>query len=126
MKPHLTHLFLQVGSLERARWFWVDVLGLQVIQEHPGYLAVGGNGGFALGIEEAPAGQVDRGGPEFTMRVPDVDAMAVRLRSFGVETEGDPRDQPWGARHVWLRDPDGRRMSIYSIGHNQMGLPDPD
>jgi catechol 2,3-dioxygenase-like lactoylglutathione lyase family enzyme len=53
-------------------------------------------------------------GPEITVRVEDVDAAVARLRDLGIEIVEGPADQPWGARHAWLRDPDGRRMSIYS------------
>ena len=116
---------MEVASLEAARRFWVEILGLEVVQEHPGYLAVGGNGGFALGIEQVPQNRVDSGGPELTMRVPDVAAMVERLRAHGVAC-GEPAPQPWGATHAWLLDPDGRRMSIYSTATNQMGMPDPE
>jgi uncharacterized glyoxalase superfamily protein PhnB len=55
-------------------------------------------------------------GPEITVRVDDVDAAVARLRDLGIEITEGPVDQPWGACHAWLLDPDGRRMSIYSSG----------
>ncbi len=56
------------------------------------------------------------------MRVDDVDAFVERGRSLGVEVEEGPSDQPWGARHAWLRDPDGRRMSVYSTDTPTMAM----
>jgi catechol 2,3-dioxygenase-like lactoylglutathione lyase family enzyme len=114
MRPHLTHLFLEVADLERARWFWTEAIGLELIEDRGAYLRVGGGGGFSIGIEQAPGGRASAEGPEITVRVEDVDAVAERLQTFGVEIIEGPADQPWGARHAWLRDPDGRRMSIYS------------
>lgn len=114
MKPHCTHLFLEVRDLARARWFWVEAIGLELLQDRGPYIQVGGNGGFAIGIEQAQSGVAPRDYPEITLRVPDVDAAATRLQELGVEIVEGPSDQPWGARHAWLRDPDGRRMSIYS------------
>jgi catechol 2,3-dioxygenase-like lactoylglutathione lyase family enzyme len=58
----LSHLFVLVSDLERARGFYVD--------------------------RELVAG--------------------------GVRFSGPPEDQEWGARHAWLIDPDGHRLSIYS------------
>jgi catechol 2,3-dioxygenase-like lactoylglutathione lyase family enzyme len=113
MRPHLTHLFMEVADLERARWFWVEALGLELLEDRGAYIRVGGGGGFAIGIEQAP-GRVSPQGPEITMRVDDVDVAVARLRDLGVEIVDGPTDQPWGARHAWLLDPDGRRMSIYS------------
>ena len=120
MEPHLTHLFMEVGDLARARWFWTEALGLELLEDRGVYIAVGGNGGFAIGIEQAVPGAVGARGPEITMRVEDVDATVTRLRALGVDA-GDASDQPWGARHAWLHDPDGRRMSIYSTDRPVMG-----
>ncbi len=105
---------MEVGDLDKAKWFWLEALGLQLLDDRGAYIAVGGHGGFAIGIEQAPAGQVSPEGPELTLRVDDVDAAVERLISLGVEIEEGPSDQPWQARHAWLRDPDGRRISIYS------------
>ncbi len=105
---------MEVGDLEKAKWFWLEALGLQLLDDRGVYIAVGGNGGFAIGIEQAPKPQVSPEGPEITLRVDDVDAVVERLKTLGVEIEEGPSDQPWQARHAWLHDPDGRRMSIYS------------
>ncbi len=105
---------MEVGDLEKAKWFWLEALGLQLLDDRGVYIAVGGSGGFAIGIEQAPQGTVSPEGPEITVRVDDVDAVVVRLKSLDIEIEEGPSDQPWQARHAWLRDPDGRRMSIYS------------
>ncbi len=105
---------MEVGDLEKAKWFWLEALGLQLLDDRGVYIAVGGSSGFAIGIEQAPQGTVSPEGPEITLRVDDVDAVVVRLKSLDIEIEEGPSDQPWQARHAWLRDPDGRRMSIYS------------
>lgn len=120
--PQLTHLFMEVGDLARAKWFWTEAIGLDLLDDRGVYIAVGGNGGFAIGIEQGQQSRVSAEGPEITVRVGDVEAFADRLRALGVEIEEDPSDQPWGARHAWLRDPDGRRMSIYSTDMPSMAM----
>ncbi len=122
MRPHLTHLFMEVGDLEQAKRFWLEALGLELLDDRGVYIAVGGSGGFAIGIEQVPKEQVSPDGPEITVRVEDVDAAADRLTSLGIEIEEGPADQPWQARHAWLRDPDGRRMSIYSTDTPTMAM----
>jgi catechol 2,3-dioxygenase-like lactoylglutathione lyase family enzyme len=109
----LSHLFMHVSSLERSRRFYVDLLGLSVLLEEPGYLRVGGADGFHIGLEERGPGQVGAAGIEIVIRVDDVDTTYARLAEQ-VPFESGPADQPWGARHVWLHDPDGYRLSLYS------------
>lgn len=70
---------MEVGDLEKAKWFWLDALGLQLLDDRGVYIVVGGSGGFAIGIEQAPKGQVSPEGPEITLRVDDVDAVVDRL-----------------------------------------------
>jgi len=122
IRPHLTHLFMEVGDLEKAKRFWLDALGLQLLDDRGAYIAVGGNGGFAMGIEQAPSGTVSPDGPEITLRVDDVDAAVEHLEQVGIKIDEGPADQPWQARHAWLRDPDGRRMSIYSTDTPTMAM----
>jgi catechol 2,3-dioxygenase-like lactoylglutathione lyase family enzyme len=114
MRPHLTHLFMKVANLERARWFWLDAIGLELLEDRGPYIRVGGGGGFSIGMEQVARDRVSPPGPEITVRVEDVDTAVARLRDLGIQIIEGPVDQPWGARHAWLCDPDGRRMSIYS------------
>ena len=109
-----SHLFVHVRDLARTREFYVDLLGLEVLLEHAGYLRIGGGEGFHVGFEERPEGQVGAVGVEIVVRVDDVDAAHRRLTEAGVVFATEPEDQDWGARHAWLTDPDGYRLSIFS------------
>ena len=111
--PGFSHCFLHVSDLGRTRAFYVDRLGLEVLAEGDDYLRIGGGGGFNVGIEERPASEVGAPGIELELRVSDVDVVAARLREAGIALT-EPSDQEWGARHAWLHDPDGYRLSIWS------------
>jgi catechol 2,3-dioxygenase-like lactoylglutathione lyase family enzyme len=108
----LTHLFMRTRDLSAAKHFWVEQLGLEVLADAGGYLRVGGGRGFHIGLEQGDPGPANA--TEVAVRVDDVDAVYQRLAQTGVQFESAPEDQEWGARHAWLRDHDGRRMSIYS------------
>lgn len=49
------------------------------------------------------------GNPNMTtaFTVDDVDSEFVRLKALGVEIIDEPTTQPWGARNMRFRDPDG-------------------
>jgi catechol 2,3-dioxygenase-like lactoylglutathione lyase family enzyme len=109
----LSHLFVHVRDLAAARRFYVEKLGLALLMEELGYIRVGGGEGFHIGMEEVPD-EIGAPGIEIAVAVHDVDETFARLRDEGIEFESEPQDMPWGARHAWLRDPSGYRLSIYS------------
>ena len=110
----LSHLFVHVGDLQATRAFYVDLLGLELLADEGQYMRVGGSDGFAMGMEATPPEQVGAPGIEVVIRMADVDASYSRLREAGVVFDSEPQDTDWGARHVWLRDPDGYRLSLCS------------
>jgi catechol 2,3-dioxygenase-like lactoylglutathione lyase family enzyme len=46
--------------------------------------------------------------------VDDVDAEFERLRSLPIEWVKPPSTQPWGNRSIYLRDPEGNLVNLYS------------
>jgi catechol 2,3-dioxygenase-like lactoylglutathione lyase family enzyme len=111
MPSSLSHLFVPVRDLAAARRLFVDLLDLEVLLDEDGYVRIGGGGGFHMGVEAEPHGRVKQA--DIVVRVDDVDAMATRLRGAGIDVT-EPEDQPWGARHAWFHDADGRPISIYT------------
>jgi len=113
-QARLSHLFVLVSDLARTRAFYVDALGLQALMEENGYLRVGGAGGFHMGMEEGSPDQIGSAGIEIVIQVDDVDRRYQEMLAGGIAFDSAPADQPWGARHAWLHDPDGYRLSIFS------------
>lgn len=108
----LSHIFVHVADLAATRRFYVDLLGLEVLMEGGGYLRVGNADGWHMGMEQGEP--VGAEGIELVIRVSDVDDAFERLTDAGVAFDTPPADTEWGARHAWLRDPSGYRLSIYS------------
>jgi catechol 2,3-dioxygenase-like lactoylglutathione lyase family enzyme len=111
-KAQLSHLYATVSDLAAARAFWTEAIGLEVQLDEGEYLRLGGEDGFSVGMERVEEGDAPE--LEVVVRVADVDATYERLQAAGIECYGPPEDMPWGARHIWLRDPDGHLISIYS------------
>jgi len=63
--------------------------------------------GRELGLFGNPPG-IDH----ISLAVGDIDALYGKLRKAGVVFGGPPKDQPWGARMVGLKDPDGNNLYL--------------
>jgi catechol 2,3-dioxygenase-like lactoylglutathione lyase family enzyme len=110
----LDHLYVVVTDLERSVRFYGESLGLRVERWGDGYARIQGDEGFFIGMEERPPQEVGGRGIEIAVRVDDVDRRYQELTAAGVRFTARPADQEWGARHAWLRDPDGYPLSIFS------------
>ena len=107
----LGHLFVLVSDLERSIAFY-ERLGFS--SERMGdYARLHGTGGIFIGMEQQP--DVTPGDAiELVIRVDDVDRRYEELQAEGISFDGVPADQDWDAGHVWLHDPDGNRLSLFS------------
>ena len=110
MSASLDHLYMLVADLGRSVEFY-ELLGFAA-SRWGDYVRLEGPDGMFIGMEQ---GSVAVGGSiELVVRVDDVDRRFQELSSAGVRFDGSPADQEWGARHVWLADPDGNRLSLFS------------
>lgn len=50
----------------------------------------------------------------FRVAPKQVDEWAKQLKSLGIAIVGEPKDQPWGHRTLFFRDPDGNVLEIYA------------
>ncbi len=111
----LQHLNLRVAELERARDFYVRVLGFRVAfaKGDTVWLEAGGD---LLGLSQ---GAAERSAPSaaqhfgFMVETRDeVDAWCAQLRAHGVACEKGPYDRSDG-RSLYFRDPDAHLLEIF-------------
>jgi catechol 2,3-dioxygenase len=109
------HMHLQIGDVERARAFYADLLGFDVVAQMPSALFVSAGGyHHHIGMNtwhsrgRGPAPEGSAGLRYFTLRLPDVDAVAAvvaRLDAAGIphheESGGAAFDDPWRNRIVF-------------------------
>ena len=116
-----------VSDQDRARDFYVDVLGLELVRDAeltPGMrwvqVAAPGGRGTTLTLvtwfETMPAGSL-RG---LVLETGDLDGDVERLRGAGLEFPEGIQEQPWG-RFVTLADPDGNGLVLQATRARRPG-----
>ena len=122
----LTQL-LVVSDVERARTFYVDVLGAKLFREYGGSSAVlefqgswlllvtgGGPTEDKPGVVFEPPDDPNRVSHQLTMRVPDCQAAYEVLSSRGAKFLTPPVDRG-GEIRCFFRDPDGHLLEISEL-----------
>jgi catechol 2,3-dioxygenase-like lactoylglutathione lyase family enzyme len=113
----LQHLNLRVADLDRARDFYVRVLGFRVAfaKGDTVWLEAGGD---LLGLSRGDAATgVAHASQHFGFMVDaprEVDAWCEQLRAHGVACEKGPYDRSDG-RSVYFRDPDAHLLEIFWV-----------
>ena len=124
----LDHVTLVVEDLERSRAFYVDLLGMQLVERpkfnFPGLWFQAGNTQIHLILNHAQsssAGLPDApptAGPgrvfHFAFEVPDCSFAVARLKACGVRVRGGPSARPDGCIQTWCYDPDGHVVELFS------------
>ncbi|QXJ19577.1 VOC family protein [Actinomadura graeca] len=113
----MSRLSLPVSDQDRAKDFYVGVLGFEVLGDSPVPFADG-----ARWLEVGPAGggtsavlvtwlEMEPGAlTGLMLETTDIDADLARLRGAGVDVHG-PADTPWG-RQATFADPDGNGIVL--------------
>ncbi len=105
-----------VSDQDRARHFYVDLLGMELItdQAMPGmrWVQVGVKGGgvsltLVTWFDTMPAGSMQG----LVLRSTDLAADYERLRAAGVAFDGPPEKHAWATETV-MRDPDGNGLVL--------------
>ena len=105
---------LATTSLDVAKAFYADVLGLQPVMDH-GWIVT-------LADPERPGVQVSlmthdataSVTPDVSIQVDDVDACHAAAVDAGAEVIHPLTDEPWGVRRFFVRDPDGHIINVLS------------
>ena len=124
----LQHCGLVVRDLERSRWFYGTVLGMQEVPrpsnfKFGGAWFQGGDSQLHLILARdttAPAGFVDAGPAKHTglathlaFEVGNLAATKARLEQHGIEILGGPMLRGDGAEQMYLHDPDGYLLEFF-------------
>ena len=118
------HVAIIASDYEKAKWFYVNQLGLPVIREvwreerkdHILTLKVGTMEIELFGMPNPPARVTNPeacGLRHLAFRVADMDEAVAWLREKGIETEPVRVDPYTGGRMTFFRDPDGLPLELH-------------
>lgn len=96
--PRSRDFYRLLGLAERMDLGWVVILGPP--DHHDVQLLLMGRD------ESAPVN------PDISIGVDDVDAAYERMVAAGVEIVHSLRDEPWGVRRFFVRDPNGKIVNV--------------
>ncbi len=103
---------------DRAREFYVGLLGFRVAMDEDGLMM--------LASTSTPTTQLIVAWPsptaldpdvlslDVSIEVGDVDRAYAEARAAGFEIVREMRDEPWGIRRFFVRDPSGRTINVAS------------
>jgi catechol 2,3-dioxygenase-like lactoylglutathione lyase family enzyme len=108
----LSTITVWVEDPHALRDWYTEHFGLEVLQETPRFVLLGGTGtGSAIGFHIGePVATPDR--IQFHLEVDDVDGTYDRLVAEGLGFDGPPQDRPWGVRSTATTDPAGHSVEI--------------
>ncbi len=106
---------LACEDLVRTRDFYVELLGFEVVMDMGWIVTVASPSNPTAQISMAADGvRPQSDAPVLTVEVADVDAAFDLARSRGTEIVLSLRDEEWGVRRFFVRDPDGRVVNVMS------------
>jgi glyoxylase I family protein len=121
--PGIHHVALRVRDFERARRFYVDLLGFELLMEAPGiFLFRAGEAVFGARAPEEASPPDDRFDPfrvgldHIALACTDeaeLERVARALTDAGVENTGVKEDPTLGKRYVAFKDPDRIAWEFY-------------
>jgi catechol 2,3-dioxygenase-like lactoylglutathione lyase family enzyme len=103
---------LKSTSLEKAKSFYTQVLGLQVVMDHGWIVTLADperpHAQLSIMTHDATAAVV----PVASIQVDDLDASYQAAQAAGAEIVHELTSEPWGVRRFFVRDPDGNVLNV--------------
>ncbi|EST38245.1 hypothetical protein N566_08475 [Streptomycetaceae bacterium MP113-05] len=98
-------------DLERSRSFYT-LLGFEEVMRLDGVLGLASPDNPTAQVLLMDAGVPEAVRPDMSVEVEDVDAVHAAVVSSGAEIVYALRDEPWGVRRFFTRDPDGTVVNV--------------
>ena len=117
---NLGFVVVYVRDMEKAKAFYMDVLGMTVMEalSSASFVTLRPTSGSLVALQDKAAAKFPpgleehAGSVELSFEVDDVDATWQRWKEQGVELVSTPIDLPFG-RYFMARDPEGHYLSAY-------------
>jgi len=106
-------------QVERAKAFYADVLGLQLVMDHGWIITFAAAGTMTPQVSIASEGGAGTPVPDLSIEVDDLDEALRRVNASGLAIEYGPKTEEWGVRRFYVRDPFNRLINI--LTHDDAG-----
>lgn len=99
-------------DVEKARVFYEEVLGLEVLMDMGWIRTYGSRAQMTIQLSVMSEGGSGTAVPDLSIEVDDVEEALARVRKAGIAVEYGPASEPWGVRRFYVRDPFGKLVNI--------------
>ena len=94
------------------REFYEQLFGLEAAMDFGWIVTLSASGSAPVLLSLASEGGSGTQVPDLSIEVDDFGAVLERAKAMDVPIEYGPRDEPWGVRRFYIRDPAGTLLNI--------------
>jgi catechol 2,3-dioxygenase-like lactoylglutathione lyase family enzyme len=99
-------------DVAKAKRFYGDILGLDVLMDHGWLVTYGSAEKMTVQVGVAVQGGSGTPVPDLSIEVDDVEEALARIKQAKIKIEYGPADEPWSVRRFFVRDPFGKLVNI--------------
>jgi catechol 2,3-dioxygenase-like lactoylglutathione lyase family enzyme len=107
---------IQAPDTEKAKAFYQDLLGLDLLMDHGWIRTYGSSTSMTVQVTIASEGGSSTEVPGLSIEVDDLSGVLSRASELGIPLEYGPVSEPWGVKRFFVRDPFGTLVNI--LEHN--------
>jgi catechol 2,3-dioxygenase-like lactoylglutathione lyase family enzyme len=100
------------SDVGKASAFYHDLLGLELLMDLGWIRTYGSDSKMTIQVSVASEGGSGTLVPDMSIEVDDVDEALARAKKAKVLIEYGPKNEPWGVRRFYVRDPFGKLINI--------------
>jgi catechol 2,3-dioxygenase-like lactoylglutathione lyase family enzyme len=99
-------------DVAKAKRFYGDILGLDVLMDHGWLATYGSDAKMTVQVGIATEGGSGTPVPDLSIEVDDVEEALARMKKARIRIEYGPADEPWNVRRFFVRDPFGKLVNV--------------
>ena len=99
-------------DIAKAKRFYHDILGLDVLMDHGWLVTYGSAEKMTVQVGVAIQGGSGTPVPDLSIEIDDVEEALARIKKAKIRIEYGPADEPWNVRRFFVRDPFGTLVNI--------------
>ena len=103
---------IATDDVAKAKRFYQDVFGLDVLMDHGWLVTYGSSEKMSVQVSFASEGGSGTPVPDLSIEVDDVDEALQRVKNAKIKIEYGPAEEPWSVRRFYVRDPFGKLVNI--------------